>query len=151
MAFAEISYGVAERIATITLNRPEKRNAWSPETEAEVREAFGLAAADPDARAVILTGAGSTFCVGADVTGIAGRRPDRPRFAGVTPSPGAVWPMKMRPRPAAPLPGSSPPSVWRLMPPIRVPWSCFRRWSPLPMSPRSPRPAGASCTSRQAT
>ena len=88
MAFAEIIYDVADRIATITLNRPERRNAWSPETEAEVREAFGVAASDDGVRAVILTGAGNTFCVGADVTGIAGRRPDRPRFAGVTTPPG---------------------------------------------------------------
>jgi enoyl-CoA hydratase/carnithine racemase len=94
MAFAEIAYAVADRIATITLNRPEKRNAWSAETEAEVREAFALAADDGDARAIILTGAGGTFCVGADVSGIAGRRPDRPRFAGVTPPPGGAPPVE---------------------------------------------------------
>jgi enoyl-CoA hydratase/carnithine racemase len=93
MPFAEIAYEVGERIATITLNRPHRRNAWSPETEAEVREAFALAASDDAVRAVILTGAGSTFCVGADVTGIAGRRPDRPRFAGVTPPPGGAPPV----------------------------------------------------------
>ncbi|NMJ43920.1 enoyl-CoA hydratase [Roseomonas sp. JC162] len=94
MAFTEITYEVADRIATITLNRPEKRNAWSPVTEAEVREAFGLIAADDDVRAVILTGAGSTFCVGADVTGIAGRKPDRPPFTGVTPPPGDPPPVE---------------------------------------------------------
>ncbi|WP_198374313.1 enoyl-CoA hydratase-related protein [Roseomonas rubea] len=94
MAFAEITYDVTDAIATVTLNRPEKRNAWSPETEAEVRDAFGLAAADASARVIILTGAGGTFCVGADVTGIAGRRPDRPRFAGVTPPPGDPPPVE---------------------------------------------------------
>ena len=94
MAFVEITYAVAGRIATITLNRPERRNAWSPETEAEIREAFGRAATDDQVRAVILTGAGTTFCVGADVTGIAGRRPDRPRFAGVTPPPGDAAPVE---------------------------------------------------------
>lgn len=94
MAFAEILYEVADRIATITLNRPDKRNAWSPETEAEVRDAFGAAAADETVRAVILTGAGSAFCVGADITGMASRRPDRPRFAGVTSPPGDEPPVE---------------------------------------------------------
>lgn len=88
MDFTEITYGVADRIATITLNRPEKRNAWSPVTEAEVREAFALAAADEAVRVILLTGAGSVFCVGADVTGIAGRKADKPRFVGVNPPPG---------------------------------------------------------------
>jgi enoyl-CoA hydratase/carnithine racemase len=88
MPFAEIAYDVSDRIATITLNRPEKRNAWSPGTEAELREAFALAARDDEVRAIILTGAGSTFCVGADVTRIAGGRPPPPRFVGVTPPPG---------------------------------------------------------------
>ncbi len=94
MPFTEITCDVAERIATITLNRPEKRNAWSPQTEAEVREAFAQAATDEAVRAIILTGAGTTFCVGADVTGIAGRAPDRPRFAGVTPPPGGDAPVE---------------------------------------------------------
>jgi enoyl-CoA hydratase/carnithine racemase len=94
MAFAEILYDAGDRIATITLNRPGKRNAWSPGMEAEVREAFSLAAADDGVRAVILTGAGSTFCVGADVTGIARRGTERPRFAGVTPPPGDAPPVE---------------------------------------------------------
>ncbi len=93
MALAEIAYDVADRIATITLNRPEKRNAWSPGTEAEVREAFAMAAADDGVRAIILTGAGSTFCVGADVTRIAGGRPP-PRFVGITPPPGGDPPVE---------------------------------------------------------
>jgi len=94
MTFAEIAYDVADRIATITLNRPEKRNAWSPTTEAEIRDAFAMAATDDDVRAIILTGAGTTFCVGADVTGIAGRTPERPRFVGVTPPPGGDPPVE---------------------------------------------------------
>lgn len=94
MPFVETTYDVADRIATITLNRPEKRNAWSPETEAEVRAAFAQAADDDAVRAVILTGAGSTFCVGADVTRIAGGRPPPPRFVGVTPPPGGDPPVE---------------------------------------------------------
>jgi enoyl-CoA hydratase/carnithine racemase len=93
MPFAEITCDIADRIATITLNRPEKRNAWSATVEAEVRQAFTRAAADDGVRVVVLTGAGSTFCVGADVTGIAGRPPERPRFAGITPPPGEAPPV----------------------------------------------------------
>jgi enoyl-CoA hydratase/carnithine racemase len=94
MAFTEIAYDVTGRIATITLNRPEKRNAWSAETEREVRDAFALAARDDEVRAIILTGAGRSFCVGADVSGIAGRGTERPRFAGVTPPPGEPPPVE---------------------------------------------------------
>lgn len=93
MSFTEITYEVAGRIATITLNRPDRHNAWSSAIEAEVREAFARAAEDEAVRAIILTGAGRSFCVGADVTGIAGRKPDRPRFAGVTPPPGGAPPV----------------------------------------------------------
>jgi len=94
MAFTEIAYDVADRVATITLNRPDRHNAWSATIETELREAFALAETDDAVRAIILTGAGRSFCVGADVTGIAGRKPDRPRFAGVTPPPGGPAPVE---------------------------------------------------------
>lgn len=94
MAFTEIAYDVAGRIATVTLNRPERHNAWSATVEAEVRDAFARAAGDDAVRAIILTGVGRSFCVGADVTGIAGRTPDRPRFAGVTAPPGGPAPVE---------------------------------------------------------
>src|SRR3954471_2018880 len=53
-------------VATLTLNRPERRNGWSPELEAAYFAALDACDADDDVRAVVLTGAGSTFCPGLD-------------------------------------------------------------------------------------
>jgi 2-(1,2-epoxy-1,2-dihydrophenyl)acetyl-CoA isomerase len=67
MAYQTIEYAVAERIATITLNRPEKRNAYTPQMGEEIVAAFHAAREDADVRAVILTGAGQGFCAGVDL------------------------------------------------------------------------------------
>ncbi|HWV97298.1 MAG TPA: enoyl-CoA hydratase [Xanthobacteraceae bacterium] len=67
MGYQEILYGVEDRIATITLNRPDRMNAWTPTMEREVREAMGKAANDDDVRVIVLTGAGRAFCAGADM------------------------------------------------------------------------------------
>src|SRR3954469_16739276 len=53
-------------VATLTLNRPERRNGWSPELEAAYFAALDACDADDDVVAVVLTGAGSTFCPGLD-------------------------------------------------------------------------------------
>jgi 2-(1,2-epoxy-1,2-dihydrophenyl)acetyl-CoA isomerase len=67
MTYQHILYSVDERIATITLNRPDVLNAYTPDMGDEIVAAFRAAEADPDVRAVILTGAGERgFCAGAD-------------------------------------------------------------------------------------
>jgi enoyl-CoA hydratase/carnithine racemase len=63
----EILYDVRDRVALITLNRPEKLNAWTPEMSVGYRRALDDATADPSVRAVVLTGAGRGFCAGADI------------------------------------------------------------------------------------
>jgi enoyl-CoA hydratase/carnithine racemase len=68
MLFSEIVYEVADRIATVTLNRPAKLNAWTAVMESEVRKAMLAAEADPDVRVILLTGAGRGFCAGADMS-----------------------------------------------------------------------------------
>lgn len=68
MAYAEIRYEVAERIATVTLNRPEKLNAFTHVMRDELIDAFGRADADDEVRAVIVTGAGRAYCAGADLS-----------------------------------------------------------------------------------
>ncbi|GGS70914.1 enoyl-CoA hydratase-related protein [Nonomuraea spiralis] len=69
MAFSEIEYRVADRVATITLSRPERLNAFTLTMRAELIDAFDLADADDDVRAVVVTGAGRAFCAGADLGG----------------------------------------------------------------------------------
>ena len=67
MDYTEILYDVAEGVATITLNRPEKMNAFSTRMIAEWTDALETARDDDGVRAVIVTGAGRGFCSGMDV------------------------------------------------------------------------------------
>ena len=69
MTFRHIHFDVAEEIATITLNRPEARNALSPEMREDLVEALGTvkAQAGEGIKALIVTGAGGAFCAGGDV------------------------------------------------------------------------------------
>ena len=67
-AFEEITYEVADRIATITLNRPDKMNAFTHRMVHELVAALDEADADDEVRAVIVTGAGGNFCAGADMS-----------------------------------------------------------------------------------
>jgi enoyl-CoA hydratase/carnithine racemase len=68
----EIVYQVADRVATITLNRPDKLNAWTAIMEREVRAAVGEAERDEQVRVIVLTGAGRGFCAGADMSLLSG-------------------------------------------------------------------------------
>ncbi|MFP6584542.1 MAG: enoyl-CoA hydratase [Candidatus Hydrogenedentota bacterium] len=70
MAYKQILYDVSEGLATITLNRPEKLNAWTGTMEEEIRQAMYAAEDDDDVRVIILTGAGRGFCAGADMGGL---------------------------------------------------------------------------------
>lgn len=69
MQFADIRYEVNDFVATITLNKPDKLNAMSWGSWAELEQAMGLADADDDARCVVITGEGRGFCAGTDLTG----------------------------------------------------------------------------------
>src|ERR1035438_765347 len=68
MPTQETLYHVANRVATITLNRPDKLNAWTALMESEVRSHMENAEQDDEVRVIVLTGAGRGFCAGADMS-----------------------------------------------------------------------------------
>ncbi len=69
MAYQEIIVETKDRISTITLNRPERMNAWTDVMAQEVHGAMWAASADEAVRVIVLTGAGRAFCAGGDITG----------------------------------------------------------------------------------
>jgi 2-(1,2-epoxy-1,2-dihydrophenyl)acetyl-CoA isomerase len=75
MRYRTIDYALADRVATITLNRPDRMNALTPRLFDEASAALDRAV-EEGARAVVLTGAGRAFCSGADLVG----EPDDPRL-----------------------------------------------------------------------
>jgi enoyl-CoA hydratase/carnithine racemase len=78
--FQDVSYDVADAVATVVLNRPERRNAWNGRMAAEYRWALHHAHTDPDVRVVVLTGAGGDFCAGADTRALSGMNADGGRY-----------------------------------------------------------------------
>jgi enoyl-CoA hydratase/carnithine racemase len=69
MAYQTILTDLADGVLTITLNRPEKLNAFSPQMCTDLIEAFNAADRDDSVRVVIVTGAGRGFCAGVDISG----------------------------------------------------------------------------------
>jgi enoyl-CoA hydratase/carnithine racemase len=68
----QITTDLSDRILTITLNRPERLNAWTAQMASELIAAFDRADGDDEVRAVIVTGAGRGFCAGADLASAGG-------------------------------------------------------------------------------
>jgi enoyl-CoA hydratase/carnithine racemase len=69
MEFQQIRYEIADRILTITLDRPDRLNAWTETMRGELIEAFDRAEDDDEVRVIVVTGAGRAFCAGADLAG----------------------------------------------------------------------------------
>jgi enoyl-CoA hydratase/carnithine racemase len=67
MTFEQIATYLTGNVLTITLNRPDRLNAWTAQMGSELTEAFDRADADDEVRAIIVTGAGRGFCAGADL------------------------------------------------------------------------------------
>jgi enoyl-CoA hydratase/carnithine racemase len=72
MELKATTYVVADRVATITLNRPERLNAWTGRMQTEYRWCLAQAADDASVRVIVVTGAGRGFCAGADSAALAG-------------------------------------------------------------------------------
>jgi enoyl-CoA hydratase/carnithine racemase len=69
MAYDTILLDVKDQVATITLNRPQRLNAWTGRMAAELGDAMAACNENDDVRVVVLTGAGRAFCAGADLGG----------------------------------------------------------------------------------
>jgi methylglutaconyl-CoA hydratase len=69
-SYRKILYALEQGVAHITLNRPEKRNALDAELISEVRDAMRSSATDENVRVILITGAGTDFCSGADLSGL---------------------------------------------------------------------------------
>lgn len=67
MDYQQIRYEIEDRILTLTLNRPDRMNAYTEVMRAELVDAIGLAEADDNVRVIIVTGAGRAFCAGMDL------------------------------------------------------------------------------------
>lgn len=67
MSYQDITVDTSERVCTVTLNRPDRLNAWTERMEKEFREAVQAAEGDDAVRAIVVTGAGRGFCAGADM------------------------------------------------------------------------------------
>ena len=67
MSYQHILYEIGQGVATITLNRPDVLNSFNRAMAAELRQALAQAGADPEVRALLLTGAGRAFCAGQDL------------------------------------------------------------------------------------
>lgn len=72
MELKVVRYEVRERVATVSLSRPERMNTWTGRMHAEYRWALAQAEADPAVRVIVVTGEGRAFCAGADARALEG-------------------------------------------------------------------------------
>jgi len=75
VSYEQILYDVRDRVATVTLNRPQALNAWTDVMAEEVWQAMHAAERDDGVRVIVLTGAGRAFCAGGDVTAFGSEHP----------------------------------------------------------------------------
>jgi enoyl-CoA hydratase/carnithine racemase len=75
--YEDILFDIKDHIAVITLNRPDKLNAWTPAMQASVKRAVIDAANDNSIRVIVVTGAGRGFCAGADMGNLQQIRPEK--------------------------------------------------------------------------
>ena len=67
MSYQTIDFDLADGVAKLTLNRPDRLNSFTAQMHEEVAAALDIAAADQSARVLVLTGAGRGFCAGQDL------------------------------------------------------------------------------------
>jgi enoyl-CoA hydratase/carnithine racemase len=92
MDYESIRLEVSERVATLTLNRPERMNAWNDSMDREIQDALRRCDHDEDVRSIVVTGAGKAFCAGADLGQGGGTFQGRP----ADPAAGQFYPWDLR-------------------------------------------------------
>ncbi len=80
MTYETVLYEVIDQVAKITLNRPERMNAWSNTMREDMTRAMRAADQDDNVRAVVITGAGRAFCAGMDLKASGDKTFERPQF-----------------------------------------------------------------------
>ncbi len=93
MNYEDIAYEVSEGVGTLTLNRPEKLNAWTMRMGFEVEHALNAASADPAVRVIVITGAGKAFCAGADLSLLRDISGSGEKVESADPPDSAGWPV----------------------------------------------------------
>jgi enoyl-CoA hydratase/carnithine racemase len=96
MAYEQILVDIKNGVATITLNRPEKLNAYTAQMGAELHGAFAELDENDDARVIVVTGAGRAFCAGADLSARGGATFDRRDQPNAAAEPHAIRPWNMK-------------------------------------------------------
>jgi len=96
---SHIRYEVADHIATVTIDRPEKKNAMTYAMLGDFLEAIARAGTDQDARVVIVTGAPGAFCAGTDLSDLASTPNDQRAGRGGDREPARWWPIVACPKP----------------------------------------------------
>ena len=120
MSYETITCNVDGSVMVVTLNRPDKLNAYTSTMGGEIADAFRRADADDAVRAVIVTGAGRAFCAGADVSGA--RRASTRRASTAQVSLATAWPRMSPARAAASSRPSSIAASRRSPPSMGRPW-----------------------------
>jgi len=76
LSYQQVLYEVRDAVATVTLNRPERHNAWTDLMARELHDAMRVAATDRQVRVIVLAAAGKSFSVGADLDALANLDPE---------------------------------------------------------------------------
>ena len=74
--YEDLTYEVKDRVALLTLDRPDKLNAWTAAMERSLKQALAAAVSDDNVRVIVVTGAGRGFCAGADMNLLQSIKPD---------------------------------------------------------------------------
>ena len=112
MSHENIRYDVEDRVATITIDRPERRNAMTHAMNAEFGRLIREASNDDAVHVLVVTGAGGSFCAGTDLSDLDGQSPEEREGLSRRASRGSVGGRSHRARNPPCAPSTASPSAW---------------------------------------